>query len=76
MILEHKRQFDAAAGDKPIVLFPEGTTHNGRALLTSTLTARYADVAERGWRVSRGDIRRDVHRLLGGSYEEFVTKRL
>lgn len=33
-ILEHKRQFDAAAGDKPIVLFPEGTTHSGRALLT------------------------------------------
>ena len=34
LILEHKRQFDASAGDRPIVLFPEGTTHNGRALLT------------------------------------------
>ena len=33
-IQEHKRQYDAAAGDTPIVVFPEGTTHNGRALLT------------------------------------------
>ena len=34
------------------------------------------ELLERGWRVSRGDIRRDVHRLLGGAYEEFLRKRL
>lgn len=29
-----------------------------------------------GWRVSRGDVRRDVGRLLGGAYEEFMRKAL
>ena len=49
---------------------------NSRALLTATLTSKYSDVAERGWRVSRGDIRRDVQRLLGGAFEDFLAKRL
>ena len=49
---------------------------NSRALLTSTLTSKYSDVAERGWRVSRGDIRRDVQRLLGGAFEDFLAKQL
>lgn len=29
-----------------------------------------------GWRVSRGDVRRDVWRLLGGAFEEFCRKPL
>ena len=49
---------------------------HGRSLLTSVLTERYAALAQHGWRVSRGDIRRDVHRLLGGAYEEFMQKKL
>ena len=49
---------------------------NGRALLAQALTAKYAAAAERGWHVSRGEIRRDVHRLLGGSFEDFLGKRL
>ena len=49
---------------------------NGRALLAQALTAKYAAAAERGWHVSRGEIRRDVHRLLGGSFEDFMGKRL
>ena len=35
---------------------------HGRSLLTSVLTDRYAALAKHGWRVSRGDIRRDVNR--------------
>ena len=49
---------------------------HGRSLLTSVLTDRYAALAKHGWRVSRGDIRRDVNRLLGGAYEEFIQKKL
>ena len=37
---------------------------------------RYAELLDKGWRVSRGDIRRDVQRLLGGAYEEFLQKKL
>ena len=29
-----------------------------------------------GWQVSRGDVRRDVQRLLGGSFEDFLRKKL
>ena len=49
---------------------------HGRACLTQLLAARYARLMERGWRISRGDIRRDVCRLLGGAYEEFMKKKL
>jgi len=45
---------------------------HGRSLLTRMLTAKYEELVEQGWRVSRGDIRRDVQRLLGGAYEEFL----
>jgi len=27
-----------------------------------------------GWRMTRGEIQRDVKRLLGGAYEEFMAK--
>ena len=40
------------------------------------LAHRYDELMESGWRVSRGDVRRDVARLLGGAYEEFIQKKL
>jgi hypothetical protein len=49
---------------------------HGRTLLTQILANKYTDLLDRGWRVSRTDIRRDVHRLLGGAYEEFLQKQL
>ena len=49
---------------------------HGRQMLTDLLASKYADLVDRGWRVSRTDIRRDVHRLLGGAYEEFLQKKL
>jgi hypothetical protein len=49
---------------------------HGRALLARLLAEKYAGLVERGWRVSRGDVRRDVLRLLGGAYEEFMRKKL
>ncbi|KAL1507052.1 hypothetical protein AB1Y20_007914 [Prymnesium parvum] len=49
---------------------------HSRADLARILTARYSELMEQGWRVSRGDVRRDVARLLGGSFEEFCKKQL
>mmetsp|Transcript_85561 Transcript_85561/g.169808 ORF Transcript_85561/g.169808 Transcript_85561/m.169808 type:complete len:941 (+) Transcript_85561:70-2892(+) len=49
---------------------------HARAQLTRLLVARYAELAASGWQVSRGDVRRDVKRLLGGAFEEFCAKKL
>ena len=49
---------------------------SARAVLTKLLAAKYAELMADGWRVSRGDVRRDVLRLLGGAYEEFKQRRL
>lgn len=47
-----------------------------RALLARLLCARYAELLTTGWRLARGDIRRDVRRLLGDAFEEFMAKTL
>jgi len=49
---------------------------HARSLLARLLTTKYAELMATGWQVSRGDVRRDVQRLLGGAYEEFLAKRL
>lgn len=49
---------------------------HARSLLARLLTTKYAELMATGWQVSRGDIRRDVQRLLGGAYEEFLAKQL
>jgi hypothetical protein len=54
----------------------DGPAHGPSAGCARGCDRRYGELLERGWRVSRGDIRRDVHRLLGGAYEEFLRKRL
>ena len=49
---------------------------SARAVLTKLLAAKYAELMDDGWRVSRGDVRRDVLRLLGGAFEEFKQRKL
>ena len=49
---------------------------SARETLTRLLAQRYEALLTTGWRVSRGDIRADVQRLLGGAYLEFRAKRL
>ena len=49
---------------------------HARALLATLLTKQYEELLATGWRVSRGEVRRDVQRLLGGAYEEFMLKKL
>jgi len=49
---------------------------SARETLTRLLAQRYKALIATGWRVSRGDVRRDVQRLLGGAYTEFLAKKL
>jgi len=49
---------------------------HARSSLTRFLTAKYTELLATGWRISRGDVRRDVQRLLGGAFEEFMAKSL
>ncbi|CAE6961966.1 unnamed protein product [Symbiodinium sp. CCMP2592] len=49
---------------------------HARSMLSKLLVHKYTELMATGYRVSRGDLRRDVGRLLGGSFEEFLQKKL
>ena len=49
---------------------------HSRSVVASVLSAEYKKLADSGWRMTRAEIRRDVKRLFGGSYEEFMAKSL
>jgi hypothetical protein len=45
-----------------------------RRILADVLTEKYEELFDTGWRPSEDEIRRDVRRLLGGAFEEFLAK--
>jgi hypothetical protein len=47
---------------------------HARATLADTLVPHYERLAQTGWCLTDGEIRRDIGRLLGGAYEEFMHK--
>eukprot|EP00540_Astrosyne_radiata_P008500 CAMPEP_0116863464 /NCGR_PEP_ID=MMETSP0418-20121206/24243_1 /TAXON_ID=1158023 /ORGANISM="Astrosyne radiata, Strain 13vi08-1A" /LENGTH=240 /DNA_ID=CAMNT_0004498501 /DNA_START=21 /DNA_END=743 /DNA_ORIENTATION=+ len=49
---------------------------HSRAVIAKVLAEEYAKLSEAEWTPTRKEIRRDVHRLFGGSYEEFMAKSL
>lgn len=49
---------------------------HSRSVIASVLQDEYSKLLLAGWRPSRSEIRRDVYRLFGGSYEEFMNKSL
>lgn len=49
---------------------------HSRAVISKVLAEEYAKLNASGWTPTRGEIRRDVDRLFGGGYEEFVAKQL
>lgn len=49
---------------------------HSREIITRVLRHKYADLIEAGWEVSEDEIRRDVQRLLGGGFWEFVDAKL
>ena len=48
---------------------------HSRAVIANVLVKEYVKTAKSGhWRFTRNETRRDVRRLFGGSYEEFMSK--
>lgn len=48
----------------------------GRKVIAGVLSDQFVKIAQAGWPLSRAEINRGVHQLLGGSYEEFMSKKL
>ena len=49
---------------------------HSRAVIADVLKDELAKLCSSGWNPSRAEIRRDVGRLFGASYEEFMSKSL
>ena len=47
---------------------------HSRAVIAKVLAEEYTKLRVGGFVPTRGEIRRDVERLFGGSYEEFLSK--
>lgn len=45
-----------------------------RRILARVLTDKYRDVLDAGWKLTRGEIERDVRLLLGGEFERFLGR--
>lgn len=62
---------DARVVDQLLYKWP-----HSRAVIANVLINEYSKMVESGWSPSRAEVRRDVNRLFGGSYEEFMSKSL
>lgn len=49
---------------------------HSRHIIAEVLVDQYNKLIYSGWNLNRAEIRRDVHRLFGTSYEEFMSKSL
>ena len=49
---------------------------HSRAVIADVLKDQVLKLLASGWKANRAEIRRDVKRLFGGSYEEFMAKSL
>ena len=49
---------------------------HSRAVIAAVLSEEYSKLIQSGWGPTRREIRRDVGRLFGGAYEEFMSKSL
>jgi len=47
---------------------------HSRAIIADVLSKEYDKISESGWVFTREEVRRDVERLFGTSYEEFMAK--
>jgi hypothetical protein len=47
---------------------------HSRPIIAKVLFEKYSDLADSGWQVSRAEIQRDVHGLLGGEFERFISQ--
>jgi len=49
---------------------------HSRSVIAVALAEQYMKLIESGWSVTRREVRRDVNRLFGGAYKEFMKKSL
>lgn len=47
---------------------------HSRKIISSVLVEKYKDLLKTGWKITEANIRRDVGRYMGASYEEFLRK--
>jgi hypothetical protein len=47
---------------------------HSRPILAKVLSEKYSDLSDAGWQVTRAEIERDVHALLGGEFERFIGR--
>ena len=47
---------------------------HSRCVIANVLAIEYTKLCKSGWKISRQNIRDDVNRLFGGSYEDFMKK--
>jgi hypothetical protein len=48
--------------------------NHSRPILAKVLSEKYSDLSDTGWHVTRAEIERDVHSLLGGEFERFIGR--
>jgi hypothetical protein len=48
--------------------------NHSRPILAEVLAEKYSDLSDTGWHVTRSEIERDVHQLLGGGFEAFIGR--
>ena len=49
---------------------------HSRAVVAKVITKEYIKLSESGWIFTREELRRDVQKLFGNCYEEFMAKTL
>ena len=49
---------------------------HSKAVIAQVLADEYLKLLESGWAPTRAEVRRDVSKLFGGSYEDFMSKSL
>ena len=49
---------------------------HSRAVIAAVLIKEYIKLVDLGWSLTQGELRRDIRRLFGLSYEEFMSKSL
>ena len=47
---------------------------HSRAVIASVLAGEYRKAMISGWKLNREEVRRDIKRMFGGAYEEFMEK--
>lgn len=49
---------------------------HSRSVVANVMTAELEKLSTSGWSITRREVRRDVGRILGGSYQAFLEKKL